>query len=268
MNTASTNIAARKRVKTMRRVATHSLALVLVCILAVANIATGPFWGDSASADVSGFSKESSKLILPDEAATDLVYNGTRQQGYPNGVYPTAKYTGNGGNLEEYHSPFYVEYTGINGTHYGPLKAFSARYQEINDNAPTNAGSYQVVFTVPDDAPFNLLPNCLEFSIAKAPELILSPLSAPTIDAAGYQREFDLASMLKLPSDLGGGPAYSVTAHTANGLTAVSIDSKTGTLTLTSKGGAGLSTSDTVTVALKMGNYEDSIVQVNVGYTA
>ena len=106
MNTASTNIAARKRVKTMRRVATHSLALVLVCILAVANIATGPFWGDSASADVSGFSKESSKLILPDEAATDLVYNGTRQQGYPNGVYPTAKYTGNGGNLEEYHSPF------------------------------------------------------------------------------------------------------------------------------------------------------------------
>ncbi|WP_195762869.1 MBG domain-containing protein [Eggerthella guodeyinii] len=268
MNTASTNIAARKRVKTMRRVATHSLTLVLVCILAVANIAAGPFWGDSASADVSGFSKESSKLILPDEAATDLVYNGTRQQGYPNGVYPTAKYTGNGGNLEEYHSPFYVEYTGINGTRYGPLKASSARYQEINVNAPTNAGSYQVVFTVPDDAPFILLPNCLEFSIAKAPELILSPLSAPMIDAAGYQREFDLASMLNLPSDLGGGPAYSVTTHTENGLTAVSIDSKTDTLTLTSKGGAGLSTSDTVTVALKMGNYEDSIVQVNVGYTA
>lgn len=263
------DFAIRKRVKTIRRVATRSLILVLVCILAVANIAAGPLWGDSASADVSGFSKESSELILPDKAATGLVYNGTRQQGYPNGVYPTAKYTGNGGNLEEYHSPFYVKYTGINGTHYNPPKTLSAGYQEINDNAPTNAGSYQVAFTVPDDAPFILLPNSLEFSIAKAPALTLSPLSAPMIDAAGYQREFDLASMLNLPSDLGGGPAYSVTTHTANGLTAASIDPKTGTLTLTSKGGAGLSTSDTVTVALtNMGNYEDSTVQVNVGYTA
>ena len=263
------DFAIRKRVKTIRRVATRSLALVLVCILAVANIAAGPLWGDSASADVSGFSKESSELTSPVVAATGLVYNGTRQQGYPNDVYPTARYTGNGGNLEEYHSPFYVKYTGINGTEYDPLKTLSAGYQEINDNAPTNAGSYQVVFTVPDDAPFILLPNSLEFSIAKAPALTLSPLSAPMIDAAGYQREFDLASMLNLRSDLGGGPAYSVTTHTANGLTAASIDPKTGTLTLTSKDGAGLSTSDTVTVALtKMGHFEDSTVQVNVGYTA
>lgn len=261
------DFAIRKRVKTMRKVATRSLTLVLVCILAVANIAAGPLWGDSASADVSGFSKESSELICPIVAATGLVYNDKPQQGYSD--YPTARYTGNDGNIEEYHSPFYVEYTGINGTHYNPPKTLSAGYQGINKNAPTNAGSYRVVFTVPDDAPFILLPNSLEFSIAKAPALTLSPLSAPTIDAAGYQREFDLASMLKLPSDLGGGPAYSVTTHTANGLTAVSIDSKTGTLTLTSKGGAGLSTSDTVTVALtNMGNYEDSTVQVNVGFTA
>lgn len=208
--------------------------------------------------------KPAYSLTHPTGAATGLVYNGTRQQGYSD--YPTVRLTENGTEYD-YYSPFYVEYAGINGTNYTTSKTLSADYQKINDNAPINAGSYQVVFTVPDDAPFILNPNSFEFSIAKAPAPALSQPSVTLFDEPGSVMEFDLAGMINLPSDLGGGPSYAITGFTKAGLASASVDPATGKLTLTANDRAGRSVQDTVTVALTdMGNYEDCAVEVKVGY--
>lgn len=222
----------------------------------------------TTGAIVAAANKPAYKLTHPKCADTGLVYDGTRQQGY-SGVPVTRIPADNGTDEMDYNGPFDVEYKGINGTVYNPPKALSAGYQQINTHAPINAGTYQVVFTVPEDQSFTLEPNRLEFSIAKAPAPALSQPSVTLFDAPGSVMAFDLARMINLPSDLNGGPVYAVTAYTANGLTTASIDSATGELTLTSKGGAGLAASDTVTVALAdMGNYEDTAVQVNVSYKA
>lgn len=281
MNTASSNVAARKRVKAMHGAAARSLALALACVLAVANVAAAPLGVASASADDSG--KQQANLTyqyvdlkFPKLAETGLVYDGTQKNGYVD--RPEAILTVPGESDHSWQWPFYVEYFGINGTDYHPPKCYSNKdYQGINANAPVNAGDYRVIFSAPEDDAFAdkpklafiLNPNHIDFTIAKAPALTLAPLSASTIDAAEYRQEFDLASMLSLPADLNGGPTYAVVDNTANGLADVSVNSATGMLTLVSKGGAGLAASDTVTVALtNMGNYEDSTVQVNVSYTA
>lgn len=281
MNTASTDVASRKRVKAMHGAAARPLALALACALTAATIAAGPLGGASAFADDSG--KQPASLTYqhvdlkhPKVAATGLVYDGTQKNGYDG--YPEALLAIPGDNDYSWSEYFYVEYFGINGTDYHPPKCYSTRdLRGINDNAPVNAGDYRVTFSAPDDdkfvdhpeRAFILNPNHIDFTIAKAAALTLSPLSASTIDAAEYQREFDLGNMLSLPADLNGGPTYAVVDSTANGLAAVSVDSTTGKLTLASKGGAGPSASDTVTVALTdMGNYEDSTVEVNVSYTA
>lgn len=279
MNTASTNVAARKRVKAMHGAAARPLALALACVLAVANVAAAPLGAASASADDSGKQRagltyQHVDLKYPWEAATGLVYDGTQKNGYVG--RPEAILTVPGESDHSWQWPFYVEYSGINGTDYHQPKRYTVK-DGINANAPVNAGDYRVIFSAPEDDAFAdnpklafiLNPNHIDFTIAKAPALTLSPLSAPTIDAAGYQREFDLASMLSLPTDLNGGPTYAVVDNTANGLAAASVDPATGKLTLASKGGASPSASDTVTVTLTdMGNYEDSTVEVNVSYTA
>lgn len=231
--------------------------------------------GDSGK-QRAGLTYQHVNLMFPQKAATGLVYDGTQKNGYVG--RPEAILTVPGESDSSWQYPFYVEYSGINDTDYHPPKCYNNKdHQGINDNAPVNAGDYRVVFSAPEDdafvdkpkLAFILNPNHIDFTIAKAPALTLSPLSASTIDAAGYQRELDLASMLNLPADLNGGPAYAVVDSTTNGLAVASIDSATGKLTLASKGGAGLAASDTVTVALtNMGNYEDSTVEVNVSYAA
>ena len=159
----------------------------------------------TTGAIVAAANKPAYKLTLPKCADTGLVYNGTRQQGY-SGVPVTRIPADNGVDEMDYNGPFDVEYKGINGTAYNPPKAPSAGYQQINTYAPINAGTYQVVFTVPEDQSFTLEPNSFEFSIAKAPAPALSQPSVTLFDAPGSVMTFDLARMINLPSDLGGGP--------------------------------------------------------------
>lgn len=210
--------------------------------------------------------KPSYNLSLPKRADTGLVYNGTRQQGY-GGVPVVRILADNGVDEMDYHAPLYVEYKGINGTVYNSPPVQAAGYQQINTYAPINAGTYQVIFTVPESQSFTLNPSSFEFSIAKAPAPALSQPSVTLFDAPGSVMEFDLASMIGLPSDLNGGPSYAITGFTETGLASAAVDPATGKLTLTANDRASRSVQDTVTVAITdMGNYEDCAVQVAVSY--
>lgn len=210
--------------------------------------------------------KPSYNLSLPKRADTGLVYNGTRQQGY-GGVPVVRILADNGVDEMDYHAPLYVEYKGINGTVYNSPPVQAAGYQQINTYAPINAGTYQVIFTVPESQSFTLNPSSFEFSIAKAPAPALSQPSVTLFDAPGSVMEFDLSSMIGLPSDLNGGPSYAITGFTETGLASAAVDPATGKLTLTANDRASRSVQDTVTVALTdMGNYEDCAVQVAVSY--
>ena len=210
--------------------------------------------------------KPSYNLSLPKRADTGLVYNGTRQQGY-GGVPVVRILADNGVDEMDYHAPLYVEYKGINGTMYNSPPVQAAGYQQINTYAPINAGTYQVIFTVPESQSFTLNPSSFEFSIAKAPAPALSQPSVTLFDAPGSVMEFDLASMIGLPSDLNGRPSYAITGFTETGLASAAVDPAIGKLTLTANDRASRSVQDTVTVAITdMGNYEDCAVQVAVSY--
>lgn len=77
--------------------------------------------------------KPAYKLYFPKHAATGLVYNGTRQQGY-SGVPVVKILADNGVDEMDYHAPLYVEYKGINSTVYNSPRS---KPQDMEESTPT-----------------------------------------------------------------------------------------------------------------------------------
>ena len=148
---------------------------------------------------------------------------------------------------------FVLSYVGIDGTDYGPT-----------DQAPIAAGSYAVTLSLPLDVPLTGEPLVLEFTVAKA---AAPALDYPLVELLDRKGETAYAMPSKDAPDDAGSALYKVKSFTENGLASATIDPATGELTLVGNGKAGTNT-DTVTVAISMGNYKDATVKVPVTYTA
>lgn len=190
--------------------------------------------------------------------AVDGAYaKDTQHAGYTG--TPTVTYTPYGNNMplttygDDASETFVLSYVGIDGTDYGPT-----------DQAPIAAGSYAVTLSLPLDVPLTGDPLVLEFTVAKA---AAPALGYPLVELLDRKGETAYAMPSKDAPDDAGSALYKVKSFTENGLASATIDPATGELTLVGNGKAGTNT-DTVTVAISMGNYKDATVKVPVTYTA
>lgn len=183
-------------------------------------------------------------------AETGLVFDNTQKKGYTGSAKVTWK---EGATPYELllENPLY-EGTTFGGTKYGPTTT-----------QPTDAGNYTVTFSVPADERCQADPLVLDFTIAKA---AAPTIEYPDAELLNFNSFRTPVIPLKGAPDDAGIPVYRVTDYSSKGLANATIDSSTGELTLEANGKANDQTSDTVTVSLSMGNYQDCAATLHVTY--